>query len=72
MFTLRPIQGRDAPTILLQVREFILAEMSAECKAAKLKAFELPKAVYLATEINDLGQAAAWPQRCGSGASARG
>jgi len=30
--------------------------MAAECKAAKLKSFELPKAVHLVSQINDLGQ----------------
>ena len=39
-----------------QAKEFILAEMQAEGKAAKLKTFELPKAVHLVSELNELNQ----------------
>merc|ERR1719440_2093546 len=36
-----------------EAKDFILAEMTNEGKAAKLKPFELPKAVYLVSEINE-------------------
>jgi len=37
-------------------KKMILAEMEAEGKAAKLKSFELPKAVHLVSELNELNQ----------------
>jgi long-chain acyl-CoA synthetase len=39
-----------------QAKELILGEMQAEGKAAKLKTFELPKAVHLVSELNELNQ----------------
>ena len=39
-----------------EAKKFILDQMIAEGKAAKLKTFELPTAVVLEPEINDLNQ----------------
>ena len=39
-----------------EAKKLILDEMAAEGKAAKLKSFELPKAVFLVGEINELNQ----------------
>ena len=39
-----------------EAKKLILAEMEAEGKAAKLKSFELPKAVHLIAELNELNQ----------------
>jgi len=37
-------------------KKFILEQMRLEGEAAKLKSFELPKAVYLVAEVNELNQ----------------
>jgi long-chain acyl-CoA synthetase len=53
--------GWDAPTneelaAKPEAKKYVLAEMIAEGKAAKLKTFELPQAVHLEGEINELLQ----------------
>ena len=39
-----------------EAKKFVLAQMEAEAKAAKLKPFELPKAVFLESNLNELNQ----------------
>ena len=39
-----------------EAKDFILEQMVLEGNAAKLKSFELPKAVHLVSEVNELGQ----------------
>ena len=39
-----------------EAKKFILNAMTEEAKAAKLKPFELPKAVHLEAEVNELNQ----------------
>jgi len=39
-----------------EARKFVMAQMEAEAKAAKLKSFEVPKAVYLESTLNELNQ----------------
>jgi len=53
--------GWDAPKLSdlaskLEAKKFVLAQMEAEAKAAKLKTFEVPKAVFLEASLNELNQ----------------
>ena len=50
------VEGNAALAAKPEAKKFILDQMTAEGKAAKLKTFELPKAVFLEGEINELMQ----------------
>jgi len=50
------VEGNAALAAKDEAKKFILDEMIREGKAAKLKTFELPKAVFLEGEINELMQ----------------
>ena len=50
------LQQLAALLALSQAKAFILEQMVNEGKAAKLKTFELPKAVHLEGELNELNQ----------------